>query len=74
MYSMINKVTPDTDGVSKSDLNLVKKYATTYVTSNLRLATNPLTDEIRAELEKLMDEEAEGIKKWNREQRDASRK
>ena len=52
----------------------MKKYASSYVTANLRLATNPLSDEIKAELEKLMDEEAEGLKKWNREQRNASRR
>ena len=43
MYNAINKMTPDVDGVSKSELTAVMKYAYTYVTGALRHPTNSIS-------------------------------
>ena len=74
MFNAINQVTPGVDGVSRADIAAAVKYASSYVIGSLRFPANGLTEEIKGELDKLMDEEAAAIKKWTKAQREASRR
>ena len=72
MYAALNKITPDKEGVSLADLTAGEKYCSDYVCSNLGSEKKELTDEVKKELDKLMDKEVAGIKKWTRAEREAS--
>ena len=73
MYDLLNKVNADTNGLSKEDLTMAQSYATDFVIQNLRVPTiTKLTDEIKTEIDGLMEPEADAIRKWTKAQRNAS--
>ena len=73
MYDLLNKLNADTNGLSKEDLTMAQSYSTDYVIQNLRVPTiTKLTDEIKTEIDGLMEPEANAIRKWTKAQRTAS--
>lgn len=66
MYNLINKLSPDTEGVSNEELKLVMNYAKSYVTGDLRFPAKKIAPELKEELEKLMEDDIATMKKWSR--------
>ena len=72
MFNVLNKITEDVDGLSLQDLRAAARFSSDHVFSSLGSEQKSLTDEVKAEVDKLMDQEVAAIKKWTRAEREAS--
>ena len=66
MYNLINKLTPDTEGVSKEELQLAMDYAKSFLTGSLRFPDAQISPQIKSAIEKLANVDIAAMKKWTR--------